>query len=82
MFQRLAGAGSISNRERFKFVGFVRGQQLFEFKNRDVRLFGAFRPGRRFLIAHGTIKKRSRLRPEALEVAARILTENDLRGAS
>ena len=74
LFERLATSGKINNREKFKKVE----DGLWEFKpNKQIRLFGDFRPGGRFLIASGAKKQKWRLSHEDLERAHRVLSEND-----
>jgi hypothetical protein len=77
LFGRLAETGKITNSEKFKKVADVRGQQIFEFKSFQARLLGSFRPGRRFVVAVGLIKKKDRHNPRDLDTAARILSEHD-----
>ncbi len=78
LFRRLADAGKITNPEKFKKLDAIRGQHLFEFKSSSqIRLLGAFRPGCRFIVAHGVIKKQDRHSARDLETAARILSEHD-----
>ncbi len=79
LFQRLAEFGSISNREKFKNLG-REGGGLSEFKSFQIRFLGDFRPGKRFIVAHGLHKKKDRLDPSAIETAKRILAEHDKRG--
>lgn len=73
-FQRLAD-GIRQSREHFKPV---EGQGLLEFKRDQIRLIGNYRPGGRFVIAHGTNKKQDKLRKTDIDRARRILSENDL----
>lgn len=73
-FQRLAAIGRISNDEIFKKVA-----DLWEFKSGDLRFLGDFRPGGKFILAHGTRKKKRRLDREDMEVATRRLREHDAR---
>jgi hypothetical protein len=74
----LAQTGRISNREKFKQLGQRAGAGggLWEFKSHQIRLIGDFRPGRRFVVAHGTRKKRDELGRQDIETALRILSEN------
>jgi hypothetical protein len=75
LFKRLANYGKIVNEEQFKKLT---GQDLWEFKKFQMRFYGNYRPGGRFLIAHGvTDKKRNRGRPQDYEKARRVLEEND-----
>lgn len=74
LFKRLADAGKISNEEKFKRV---EGTELFEFKSFQVRFLGDFRPGRRFVLAHGLRKKKDKHNKADIETALRILNEND-----
>ncbi|HKC12901.1 MAG TPA: type II toxin-antitoxin system RelE/ParE family toxin [Vicinamibacteria bacterium] len=80
LFQMLAETGRIPNREKFKSLG-ERGLGLFEFKSFQLRFIGDFRPGKRFLVAHGLRKKKDELDRVDIETAARILKENDQREA-
>ena len=73
LFQRLSDFGVISNREKFKKLN----DDLWEFKSHQLRLLGAFRPGRRFLVAHGVRKKKDDLGRSDIERAVRILKEHD-----
>jgi hypothetical protein len=75
LFRRLADHGKIVNEEQFKKLT---GQDLWEFKKFQIRFYGNYRPGGRFLIADGvTDKKSNRGRPQDYERARRILEEND-----
>ncbi|GJM43214.1 MAG: hypothetical protein DHS20C21_00560 [Gemmatimonadota bacterium] len=74
LFRKLANTGKIRNREKFKKV-----DSIWEFKSFRIRLLGDFRPGHRFVVALGVIKKKGRLRQEDLDKAVRILEENDAR---
>lgn len=76
LFARLASFGRIDNRERFKALG-SKGGNLFEFKSHQLRFLGDFRPGKRFLVAHGLRKKQDSLDPSDIQVALRVLAEND-----
>ncbi len=79
---RLAETGLIINREKFKQLGRKagkRGRGLWEFKSHQVRLLGDYRCGRRFVVAHGVIKKRGRLKASDIQKAVRILWEFDHR---
>ena len=82
LFQRLAEVGQVSNREKFKQLGPKAGEQgkgLWEFKSHQIRMIGDFKPGYRFFLAHGTIKKQDRLDKADIERAVRILREHDSR---
>ncbi|MGH7433764.1 MAG: type II toxin-antitoxin system RelE/ParE family toxin [Candidatus Methylomirabilales bacterium] len=82
LFRRLADFGQISNREKFKQLGPKAGEKgrgLWEFKSGQIRLIGDFRPGGRFLVAHGTVKKADDLPKQDIERAIRILAEHDAR---
>lgn len=82
LFKRLADFGQISNREKFKQLGpkaGPKGRGLWEFKSGQIRLIGDFRPGSRFVVAHGTIKKADDLPKAEIEKAIRILAEHDAR---
>jgi hypothetical protein len=76
LFARLAAEGRIQNVEKFKALGAAAGG-LFEFKSFQVRFLGDFRPGKRFLVAHGLRKKKDVLDVTDIQVALRILREND-----
>jgi Gp49-like protein DUF891 len=76
LFGRLASKGQITNREKFKRV---EGTDLFELKSHQLRFLGGFRPGGRFLIAHGLWKKKDRLSHSDIEIASRVLTQHDTR---
>lgn len=75
LFQRLAEFGAISNREKFRQLGEkagAKGRNLWEFKDHQRRFIGDFRPGRRFVVAHGiTDKKQNELRKADIEIAVR-----------
>ena len=80
LFQRLAADGGITNREKFKQLGEKAGPKargLWEFKSFQRRFLGDFRPGRRFLVAHGFTKKKDGLKRADINRAIRILDEND-----
>lgn len=82
LFQRLADFGRLDNREKFKQLGPKAGEHgkgLWEFKSHQIRLIGDFRPGYRFVVAHGTIKKQDRLDRADIDRAVRILREHDTR---
>jgi len=85
LFGRLAEFGRISNREKFNQLGEKAGSKghgIWEFKSFQIRFLGVFRPGFRFVIAHGTdIKKSRALSPSDIEIAIRILAEHDARGS-
>lgn len=76
LFQRLANFGTIANREKFKKLG-KKGVGLFEFKSFQDRFIGDFRPGKRFLIASYTKKKKDKLDPAVVKRAVDILFAND-----
>lgn len=76
LFQRLADFGVIANREKFKSLG-KRGADLFEFKSFQDRFIGNFRPGKRFLIAAYTRKKKDKLDPTVIKRAVEVLAAND-----
>jgi hypothetical protein len=81
LFQHLADHGAITNREKFRQLGEKAGSQsrgLWEFKSHQIRFFGDFRLGRRFILAHGiTDKKQDKLRKSDIQIAMRIMSEND-----
>lgn len=76
LFQWLATEGRVPNREKFKGLG-TKASGLWEFKSHQIRFLGDFRPGARFVVALGLRKKQDALRPADVEVAARIMVEND-----
>lgn len=80
LFQRFADKGDIANREHFKCLGKA-GGNLWEFKSFQLRFLGDYRPGGRFVIAHGLRKKKNDLDPSDIARANRILGENDDREA-
>jgi hypothetical protein len=65
--------GHVNNGERFKRLG----PDLFEFKCHQARMLGDFRPGGRFIVAHALIKKAHMLHARELEVARKVLKQND-----
>jgi hypothetical protein len=82
LFANLAENGRISNREKFRNLGEKAGQQgraLWEFKSFQIRFLGDFRKGYRFVVADGLYKRKDNLRPADIEIALRILSENDAR---
>ncbi|HEX9870113.1 MAG TPA: type II toxin-antitoxin system RelE/ParE family toxin [Candidatus Tectomicrobia bacterium] len=82
LFQRFADFGSMTNREKFRQLGEkagAKGKGLCEFKSHQIRFIGDFRPGGRFIIAHGTRKKKDELSQPEIEKAIRILAEHDAR---
>ncbi len=82
LFQRLALFGFINNREKFKQLGPKAGTQasgLWEFKSFQVRFIGDYRPGKRFIVAHGTRKKKDKLPKAEIATVVRILAEHDAR---
>ncbi len=83
LFKRLADLGVIYDEGKFKFLG-QRGKRLYEFKLRDCqeRFLGDFRPGSRFVIALGVMKRGNKISPAAIERAQRILVDYDRREAS
>lgn len=52
---------------------------LHAFRYFQTRLLGAFRPGARFVVAHGITKQTDKMPPEAFARAARVLAEWDAR---
>jgi|SRR5215203_5208572 len=78
LFKRLADAGVIVNRKQFKSLG-DKGEGLWEFKDFQQRFLGDFRPGGRFVIAHGLQKQQDDLDPNDIARAKRILGEHDAR---
>jgi len=82
LFQRLAEHGEIRNREKFRQLGKKagpEGRDLWEFKSFQIRFLGDFRPGKRFVVAHGLRKKRDDLPKADIYRAVRILAEPDER---
>lgn len=80
LFGRLANQGRISNGENFKHLGSrAKGEakSLWEFKKFQIRFIGAYRPGRRFVVAHGLLKKKDDLQTSDIDKALRILREHD-----
>ena len=81
LFQRLADFGQIRDQQKFKRLGEKAGKKgrgLWEFKRFQVRFFGDFSPGRRFIVAHGLDgKKKDDLPKQAIEKAIRILEEHN-----
>ena len=78
LFGRLAKDGAIPNREKFRKLGQQGGKKyshLWEFKSFQIRFLGIFR-GNRFLVAHGTRKKKDKLSGGDKEKTVRILDEN------
>jgi hypothetical protein len=78
LFKRLADHGTIVNRKQFKSLG-ERGGGLWEFKDFQQRFLGDFRPGGRFVVAHGLQKQQDDLDPNDIARAKRILGEHDER---
>lgn len=81
LFHYLADSGKISSREKFRQLGEKAGtkaQGLWEFKSCQIRFIGDFRPGQRFIVAHGLANKKKDNLPEPdIKKAARILEEHD-----
>lgn len=75
LFNGLAANGRIPSRERFKKLETRRGWALWEFKSFQIRFIGAFSRlvTKEFVIAHGLVKKRDKLRSTNLDRAVRIL---------
>lgn len=74
-FERLGNDGFIRSKEHFKQI---EGTDLHEFKRFQIRLIGAWRPGGRFVIAHGIDdKKQDKLRKADIDRAYKVLAEND-----
>lgn len=78
LIELLQTTGRIKSYTDFKNLG-DRGQNLWEFKAHQARVFGDFRPGGRFVIAGGHVKKQDWMSPAILSSAARVLHENDAR---
>ena len=83
LFRRLADFGPLSNREKFRQLGEKAGTKargLWEFKSFQIRFIGDFKPGGRFIVAHGLDnKKKDNLPTPDIEKAVRILEEHDSR---
>jgi hypothetical protein len=81
LFQRLADFGQIRDQQKFKQLGEragKKGRGLWEFKRFQVRFFGDFSPGRRFIVASGLDgKKKDDLPRQAIKRAIRILEEHN-----
>ena len=80
LFNRLAQTGRISNYENFHQLGPRapgEARSLWEFKKFQLRFIGAYRPGRRFVVAHGLRKKGDDLKQSDIEKAFRIMQEHD-----
>ena len=75
LFKRLATQGRIENRQHFK--PFKDG--LFEFKDFQIRIIGAFTRDREFLLAAGVTKKKDKLDQKDLDKAQRVLREHQER---
>ena len=71
LFRRMADHGSFRNQERFKFI---RGK-IFEIKRHQLRVF-CFRRGNRWFLTNGYKKKRSRLDPNEIARAKRVMAEH------
>src|SRR4051794_40194305 len=78
LFKRLADKGDIASREHFKCLG-KQGEGLWEFKHHQLRFLGDYRPGGRFIVAHGVRKKQDDLKPADIARAKRVLEEHDER---
>jgi hypothetical protein len=80
LFQRLADAGLINNREEFHKLGPKSGRagaEFREFKRFQDRFLGDFRSGYRFVIAAYEQKKGDHLDSAVVQRAVRVLAEND-----
>ncbi len=73
----MAERGRISNTRKFRFLSGAKCR-LSEMKAGQVRLFGSFRPGRRYVVAAGAIKKKRKLKPAVFNSACFILADHDL----
>lgn len=71
--------GDIASREHFKSLG-KSGGNLWEFKRFQLRFLGDYRPGGRFVVALGLLKKTDDLKRSDIEKASRILAEHDEHG--
>jgi hypothetical protein len=78
LFKRLADTGDIASREHFKSLG-KSGGNLWEFKSFQLRFLGDYRPGGRFVIAIGLLKKKDDHSDADIKRALRILAEYDER---
>lgn len=78
LFRRLADHGDIASREHFKCLG-KSGDNLWEFKNFQLRFLGDYRIGGRFVIALGLRKKKDDHSDSDIKKASRILAEHDAR---
>lgn len=76
LFRRMGEHGSVPNREQFKSVG----DEIFEFKKHQVRVF-CFRKENRWLLTNGYKKKRNKLDQNEIARAVRIMTEHLVREA-
>lgn len=71
---RLADDGRVANQERFKKVEGTNG--LWEFKLHQIRIFGFFLSGARFILTNGIRKKQDRLSRSDIAVAEAIRGEH------
>jgi len=71
---RLADDGRVANQERFKRVEGTDG--LWEFKLHQIRIFGFFLSGGRFILTNGVRKKQDRLSKSDIAVAEAIRGEH------
>jgi len=71
LFERMADAGRIWNREQFKKVE----GDIFEFKRFQIRV-GCFQEGSTWFLTHGFRKKRDKWQKRELERANRIRNEH------
>jgi hypothetical protein len=67
------GSSATINYQKFKRLN----NELFELKGHQSRLIGSFRPGGRFVIAHGVLKKQDEHRESDLLVAKNIMKQYD-----
>jgi len=74
LFKQLATTGQLRNREKFQKLA---DTDLFEFKSFQLRFFGDFRPGNRFVVATGVRKKKMKTDPKDLRLAQDVLQEHD-----
>jgi hypothetical protein len=78
LFARLANTGKIQNEQKFKHLGQQDDRKLFEFKpTPQIRYFGEFRPGSRFVVAMAVRKKQQKHRSRDMQMAARILEKSE-----
>jgi hypothetical protein len=72
LFVRMGDVGRIANRENFKKIE----NDLWEFKNHQIRMPCFFRPGKILVVTHGFIKKGDAIPRPQIERAYRIQQED------